>query len=596
MEKSTACLGGGVCIVMILWWCCIRNVTSGASDHRYKQGDSVPFYANKVGPFHNPSETYRYFDLPFCSPANVEEKKEDLGEVLNGDRLVVAPFKMDFQIDQEPTSICKKRLTKAEVVQFRVAILKDYFFQMYYDDLPIWGFLGRFESEDQDDTAGAKVYLFRHTHFEILYNKDRIIDVFVQNKPNEVVSLTEDTEVDVDFTYSVQWIPTDMSFEKRLEKYSQASLMLLNLEIHWFSIINSCVAVLLLTGLLATILMHVLKNDFSKFTHDEEAVDEQEGSGWKYIHGDVFRYPMYKSLFAAATGIGTQLFALSIFIFMLALVGVFYPYNRGALVTALVIIYALTSGIAGYSAASFYYMIEGKNWMKIMVLTGSLFSGPLFLTFCFLNTVAIAYSSTAALPLGTIVVIFLLWTLVTSPLLVVGGIAGRNSRPEFQTPCRTNKYPREIPQLPWYRRTLPQMAMAGFLPFSAIYIELYYIFISIWGHQIYTIYSILFIVFIILFIVTAFITVALTYFQLAAEDHQWWWRSFVCGGSTGLFIYGYCIYFYYARSDMFGFMQTSFFFGYMACICYGFFLMLGTVGFRAALFFVRHIYRSIKCE
>ncbi|KAF7834688.1 RNA polymerase II C-terminal domain phosphatase-like 2 [Senna tora] len=46
------------------------------------------------------------------------------------------------------------------------------------------------------------------------------------------------------------------------------------------------------------------------------------------------------------------------------LVGVFYPYNRGALFTALVVIYALTSGIAGYSAASFYYIIEGKNWIR----------------------------------------------------------------------------------------------------------------------------------------------------------------------------------------------------------------------------------------
>ncbi len=36
----------------------------------------------------------------------------------------------------------------------------------------------------------------------------------------------------------------------------------------------------------------------------------------------------------------------------------------------------------------------------------------------------------------------------------------------------------------------------------------------------YTIYSILFIVFIILIIVTAFITIALTYFQLVVED----WR------------------------------------------------------------------------
>ena len=51
--------------------------------------------------------------------------------------------------------------------------------------------------------------------------------------------------------------------------------------------------------------------------------------------------------------------------------------------------------------------------------------------------------------------------------------------------------------------------------------------------QVYTIYSILFIVFLILLIVTAFITIALTYFQLAVEDHRWWWRSFMCGGSTG---------------------------------------------------------------
>ena len=42
-----------------------------------------------------------------------------------------------------------------------------------------------------------------------------------------------------------------------------------------------------------------------------------------------------------------------------------------------------------------------------------------------------------------------------------------------------------------------------------------------WGHKVYTIYSILFIVFIILIIVTAFITIALTYFQLAVEDHRW---------------------------------------------------------------------------
>ncbi|KAJ6845889.1 transmembrane 9 superfamily member 2-like [Iris pallida] len=571
------------------------GVEGDGSNHKYKEGDHVPLYANKVGPFHNPSETYRFYDLPFCVPEHVNEKKEALGEVLNGDRLVDAPYELNFREDKQSTSVCKKTLSKEDVAKLRDAVSKDYYFQMYYDDLPIWGFMGKVE-KDKLDQSDNKFLLFQHIHFDIFYNDDRVIEINLQSDPNLSVDITEDKEVDLEFSYSVAWKKTDIPFEKRMDKYSKSSSMPQHLEIHWFSIINSCVTVLLLTGFLATILMRVLKNDFVKYSHDDEALEDQEETGWKYIHGDVFRFPKYKSLFAAVVGSGTQLLAMTIFIFLLALVGVFYPYNRGALFTALVVIYALTSGIAGYTASSFYMQLEGTNWVRNLLLTGCLFCGPLFLTFCFLNTVAIAYSATAALPFGTILVILLIWTLVTSPLLVLGGIAGKNGKTEFQAPCRTTKYPREIPQLPWYRGTIPQMAMAGFLPFSAIYIELYYIFASVWGHKIYTIYSILFIVFIILIIVTAFITVALTYFQLTVEDHEWWWRSVLCGGSTGIFIFFYCLYYYHARSDMSGFMQTSFFFGYMTCICYGFFLMLGTVGFRASLLFVRHIYRSIKCE
>lgn len=42
-----------------------------------------------------------------------------------------------------------------------------------------------------------------------------------------------------------------------------------------------------------------------------------------------------------------------------------------------------------------------------------------------------------------------------------------------------------------------------------------------------------------------------------------------------------------------GLLQTSFFFGYNAVVCYAFFLMLGSVGFTASLTFVRHIYRCV---
>ncbi len=49
-------------------------------------------------------------------------------------------------------------------------------------------------------------------------------------------------------------------------------------QIHWFSIINSFVTVLLLTGFLATILMRVLKADFVKYSRDDGRVAEGAGA------------------------------------------------------------------------------------------------------------------------------------------------------------------------------------------------------------------------------------------------------------------------------------------------------------------------------
>ncbi|KAM7487831.1 hypothetical protein LguiB_025315 [Lonicera macranthoides] len=467
---------------------------------------------------------------------------------------------------------------------------------MYFDDLPIWGFIGRTKQLEGNDINEYRYFIMNNIQFEILYNEDRIIEVHVRTDLKDVSDITEDMEVDIEFIYSVKWKETNTLFEKRMEKYKQLSLLPHYLKIHQSTLTNSFATILVLIGCLVMFYVLVLKKDISKYANDDELADNQEETGWKYVHGDVFRYPKHKTLFAAALGSGTQLLTLTLFIIILGIVGLFYPYNRGLLLTAMVIIYALTSGAAGYAAVSFYYQLEGTNWVRNLLLTGGLSCGPLFLTFLILNTVANAYRATAALPLGKIVIIFLIWAFLASPLLLLGGISGKYSKSEFQAPCRTNNIPREIPPLLWYRGIIPQMALAGILPFTVICFELYYVFASVWGHRIYTIYSVLFVVFIVLLVVTALVSVALTYFQLAAEDHQWWWRSFLCRGSTGLYMYGYCFYYYFTRSAMDGLMQTSFFFAYMGCICYGVFLMLGTVGFRASLLVVRHLYGSIKCE
>ncbi|KAG1664039.1 hypothetical protein FOA52_010458 [Chlamydomonas sp. UWO 241] len=585
-----------------------ETVLSGPTRHllagnAYKPGDVVPLWASKVGPFSNPSETYEFTSLPFCqAPEGVKWKTLHLGEVVDANRMASTPYVLTFTehrlnaVRSPVETVCTKTLSNTELEDFRKAVKDDWYFQMYVDDLPVWGFIGKMEQIIKNGKSEMKYFLFTHIEFDIKFNGDKVIEISVSTYPDRAVDISPGvTGVKVDFTYAQRWIPVTTKWEDRLARYEKFPLNPVHLEIHWFSIINSCVTVLLLTGFLATILMRVLKSDFIKYSSDDPAMEEDE-SGWKYVHGDVFRFPPFVNLFCAFIGTGTQIFYLSLFVFAFALLGTFYPYNRGALYTVLIVMYALTASIAGYVAASYYRQMEGELWVRNILLTCFIYCGPFFLMFSFLNTVAIVYNSTAALPFGTIVIIIIIWCVITIPLTVFGGIAGKNNKAEFLAPCRTNKYPREIPELPWYRTALPQMLMAGFLPFSAIYVELYYIFASVWGHKVYIIWSILFIVYMILIVVTAFITIALTYFQLAVEDHQWWWRSFLCGGSTGLFVYGYCFYYFFARSDMSGFMQTTFFFGYMLMVCFGFFLMLGTIGWRASLLFVRHIYRSIKCE
>src|SRR5688572_25426025 len=71
---------------------------------------------------------------------------------------------------------------------------------------------------------------------------------------------------------------------------------------------------------------------------------DQEDYGWKLIHGDVFRFPPYKNLFSAFLGVGAQGITIFFSILLLALFGMFHTNNEGAMYTATIVLYALTSG------------------------------------------------------------------------------------------------------------------------------------------------------------------------------------------------------------------------------------------------------------
>ncbi|XP_033707152.1 transmembrane 9 superfamily member 1 isoform X1 [Tursiops truncatus] len=571
----------------------------------YKAGDPVILYVNKVGPYHNPQETYHYYQLPVCCPEKIRHKSLSLGEVLDGDRMAESLYEIRFRENVEKRILCHMQLSSAQVEQLRQAIEELYYFEFVVDDLPIRGFVGYME-ESGFLPHSHKIGLWTHLDFHLEFHGDRIIfaNVSVRDvKPHSLDGLRPDEFLGLTHTYSVRWSETSVERRSDRRRGDDGGFFPRTLEIHWLSIINSMVLVFLLVGFVAVILMRVLRNDLARYNLDEETTSggsgddfDQGDNGWKIIHTDVFRFPPYRGLLCAVLGVGAQFLALGTGIIVMALLGMFNVHRHGAINSAAILLYALTCCISGYVSSHFYRQIGGERWVWNIILTTSLFSVPFFLTWSVVNSVHWANGSTQALPATTILLLLTVWLLVGFPLTVIGGIFGKNNASPFDAPCRTKNIAREIPPQPWYKSSLVHMTVGGFLPFSAISVELYYIFATVWGREQYTLYGILFFVFAILLSVGACISIALTYFQLSGEDYRWWWRSVLSVGSTGLFIFFYSVFYYARRSNMSGVVQTVEFFGYSLLTGYVFFLMLGTISFFSSLKFIRYIYVNLKMD
>ncbi|CAL5361390.1 unnamed protein product [Camellia sinensis] len=86
------------------------------------------------------------------------------------------------------------------------------------------------------------------------------------------------------------------------------------------------------------------------------------------------------------------------------------------------------------------------------------------------------------------------------------------------------------------------------------------------SEEVYYVYHFMLLVFLILIIVTACVTIVGTYFFLNAENYHWQWPSFFSAASTAVYVHLYSIYYYYVKTKMSGFFQTSFYFGYIKTI------------------------------
>lgn len=85
------------------------------------------------------------------------------------------------------------------------------------------------------------------------------------------------------------------------------------------------------------ILLRTLRADYARYTRDDDDLealerDVSEESGWKLVHGDVFRPPRHLEVLAALIGTGVQLALLALSTILVTIAGTFaLPWQLDAL-------------------------------------------------------------------------------------------------------------------------------------------------------------------------------------------------------------------------------------------------------------------------
>lgn len=618
-------------------------------DHKNCKTD-LKIFVNRL----NSVETvvpYEYHKFDFCVVDEDNSPTENLGQVVFGERIRPSPYKMTFKQEIKCQSVCKKeyahgdkeKVSKLKFLKNGIAL--NYNHHWIIDNMPItWcydvengqkycstGFpIGCLVDKDGKQKDACVIsnkysekntyYVFNHVDVTITYhsgeNTDwgqefgwdggRIVAAKLEprsikhSKPGDcspglpALGIGADTtDIAFNYTYSVTWETNENI--KWSSRWDYILKSMPNTNIQWFSIMNSLVIVLFLSGMVAMIMLRTLHKDIARYNQMDNSEDAQEEFGWKLVHGDVFRPPRKGMMLAVLNGNGVQIFCMTLITLVFACLGFLSPANRGALMTCSLVLYVCLGTPAGYVSARLYKMFGGEKWKSNVILTAFSCSGIVFGVFFLLNLVLWAKGSSAAIPFSTLIALLALWFGISVPLVFIGAYFGYKKR-AIEHPVRTNQIPRQIPDQSMYTRPIPGIIMGGVLPFGCIFIQLFFILNSIWSHQTYYMFGFLFLVFTILIITCSEATILLCYFHLCAEDYHWWWRSFLTSGFTAVYLFIYCIHYLVYKLEIHGSASYFLYLGYTFIMVFLFFLLTGSIGFFSCFWFVTKIYSVVKVD
>lgn len=622
----------------------------GVSPEEYADMEQVWIYADLVES-KKTQVPFEYYDLPGCkkpleSPSRKQRReRRNLGSRLQGHDLQPAPFDLFVKQDKPCTTLCTVKLDAKELRWMRKLIERQYRVQLALDSLPVLmrskehnyavrgypvGFkLPGVSGQSRSKNDRSDVYVYNHLKFTITYHENRDqfdgirftgFDVHpvsiahdspsgpvnslnlascqgfnVENDPGKYLMLgfEESSSVEITYSYDVRWVRSDVEWTDRWDVYLVGAP---DDDIHYYSIVNSLMIVLFMTGAIATIMIRTLRKDIAGYNELQTIEEAQEETGWKLVHGDIFRPPSFSPmLLSVLVGTGAQIGFSFVMALLLSIFKVTNSMKKGQVLTSLILLYVLNGAVAGYVSARIYKFSEAKNWKMNSFLTATALPGVFVLMFSCLNVFLTFAGAATAVSFLTILVLFLLWVCVSAPLVFVGAFLGLKA-PVIEVPTKTNQIARIIPDNPWHMNPLLTMLMGGILPFGSVCIELAFIMSALWLHQIYYVMGFLLAVMGILAATCAQVSIVLCYLQLCAEDHRWWWKSFWNCATAGLYLFAYSLWFLSSRLDLVGALPVVVYLTYMSMISICFGVFCGAIGFLSSLWFTRTIYSAVKVD
>ncbi|CXI08034.1 endomembrane protein 70, putative [Plasmodium berghei] len=601
----------------------VKNVNSylpGMSPTAYKEGDKVVINIKNLYS-RRAVTSLNYFSFHLCS-SNDNNKKEErapnIFKIISGDILYNSFIETNFKQNKTCANYCEILINDDVYNKYKYLILYNYniiyttdnmdIFRedpkrkgLYYSGIPI-GFI-----------KDGQYHLYNYYKIKILYNSAKpnsdlhyIVGFEVNPESHDFTndnacsnnekSFIMEKNKKVIFKYDIIYEKSDNSYQHRSEHYYR------NLNdqsiIHWFSIINSIILIILLSGFISTILIKTLHKDINKYNRINTNIfetDDLDDRGWKLVHGDVFRKPRNSTFFSAFIGVGIQLIFMIIVCAIISFIGIYKYKQRYRYIQIMFFIWVFISSISGYASSRLYKLFKSKHVKLTVLRTSMIYPFILFLIFFLINIVLKYENSNTAISFSSLIFVCILWFGISIPLICLGSYIGNKKKPT-ELPVRVNNIPRHIPKQPFFNSFFVSSILVGLVLFAAMYTELFFLFTSLWKRNMYYLVGFLFLVIFLLGLLSAQLSIAITYYTLSCEDYNWWWKSFFAPGFSGIFLFLYSIYYFFSKLSIYTFSETFIYFAYSFIMSYTCFIYTGTAGFLASFIFLKKIYSSIKID